>query len=406
MTGIQSRHGANAFRTAFLVHRWTSLVCTVFLFMLCLTGLPLVFSDELHQWLEPHRYIELPADTPRANLDDIVAAGHRLFPREVVVSLYIDDDEPQIYLWMAPSFKAAAADSRVEHSIRFDARTAQVLEVSNTGSKSNSFMDIVLRLHTDLFAGLAGELFLALMALMFVLAIATGIVLYGPFMKKLDFGTVRTDRNIRVRWLDLHNALGITTVAWALVVGATGLMNELSTPLFALWQHVDVSRAAYARETSGARNPTTSGHHVLVQTAFDMAQRTVASSTFVSIEFPGSESSGPDHYLVWGRGSSTLTSRLFTPVLVNARESGTPTLLGMPWYLRALEISRPLHFGDYGGLPLKLLWVLLDLLTLVVLGSGLYLWVARRKQQTARIERLLAAHASPDVTSSRDATSP
>ena len=27
------------------VHTWTSLICTVFLLMLCLTGLPLIFHD-------------------------------------------------------------------------------------------------------------------------------------------------------------------------------------------------------------------------------------------------------------------------------------------------------------------------------------------------------------------------
>ena len=48
-----------------------------------------------------------------------------------------------------------------------------------------------------------------------------------------------------------------------------------------------------------------------------------------------------------------------------------------PWYVKALSLSQPLHFGDYGGLPLKIIWALLDLVTIVVLGSGLYLWLAR-----------------------------
>jgi uncharacterized iron-regulated membrane protein len=52
---------------------------------------------------------------------------------------------------------------------------------------------------------------------------------------------------------------------------------------------------------------------------------------------------------------------------------------GLPLYLRALEISRPLHFGDYGGLPLKIIWALLDVITIVVFGSGLYLWLARSR---------------------------
>ena len=33
------------------VHKWSSLVSTVFLLMLCITGLPLVFSHELNHVL-------------------------------------------------------------------------------------------------------------------------------------------------------------------------------------------------------------------------------------------------------------------------------------------------------------------------------------------------------------------
>jgi uncharacterized iron-regulated membrane protein len=83
--------------------------------------------------------------------------------------------------------------------------------------------------------------------------------------------------------------------------------------------------------------------------------------------------------VVWTKGKEPLTSRLFSPVLVDARSGVLASAVTMPWYLRALELSRPLHFGDYGGMPLKIIWVLLDLVTIFVLGSGLYLWFARSR---------------------------
>ncbi len=377
-------------RTWLLVHKWASLVCTVFLLLICLTGLPLVFSNEIDQWQTPHVYASLPADTPQASLDHLSAIGRQMYPGQVVTSIFIDDDEPQVYLWMAPSFAAVKADPKAGHFIRFDARTARVLEQSKPPAQQHrSFMSVMLSLHTDLFAGLPGELFLGLMALLFVIAIVSGIVLYGPFTKKLNFGTVRADRATRLKWLDLHNLLGIVTLAWALVVGATGLMNELSDSLFALWQHTDV-RAALA---SWQGKPAPSQAELSsVQAALDTAQRALPGTTFTGVDFPGTEGESPYHYLLWGHGSSPLTSRLFTPVLVDARTGALTAVIEMPWYLRALEVSRPLHFGDYGGLPLKIIWALLDLITIVVLGSGLYLWIARRRTHAARLDRLIAAH--------------
>jgi uncharacterized iron-regulated membrane protein len=114
--------------------------------------------------------------------------------------------------------------------------------------------------------------------------------------------------------------------------------------------------------------------------------------TVTSAVYPGNPYGSPYHYLFWAKGSSTLTSRLLTPILVNARSGKLSAVVRMPWYLRTLEVSRPLHFGDYGGLPLKILWALLDLITIGILISGLYLWIARRNTQSARLDRIVAKH--------------
>jgi uncharacterized iron-regulated membrane protein len=114
-----------------------------------------------------------------------------------------------------------------------------------------------------------------------------------------------------------------------------------------------------------------------VQAAVATARATLPEVTVTAFIFPASRYGSPRHYLVWTRGKTPLASRLFTPVLLDAETGALVSARELPWYLRALELSRPLHFGDYGGLPLKLIWALLDLVTVVVLGSGLYLWLAR-----------------------------
>ncbi|WP_170217176.1 MULTISPECIES: PepSY domain-containing protein [unclassified Variovorax] len=45
----------------------------------------------------------------------------------------------------------------------------------------------------------------------------------------------------------------------------------------------------------------------------------------------------------------------------------------LAWDLSSLLLSQPLHFGDYGGLPLKVIWTFLGLITSSVLASGPYL---------------------------------
>jgi uncharacterized iron-regulated membrane protein len=124
--------------------------------------------------------------------------------------------------------------------------------------------------------------------------------------------------------------------------------------------------------------PPADGGPVPVQAVYQHVRQALPGMRLLSIGFPDPGEGTPHQYVVWMHGDRTLTSRLFEPVLVDARDGRLLGVAPMPWYLRLLEVSRPLHFGDYGGLPLKILWALFDLVTIAVLGSGLYLWLARR----------------------------
>jgi uncharacterized iron-regulated membrane protein len=157
-------------------------------------------------------------------------------------------------------------------------------------------------------------------------------------------------------------------------------MNQLSRPLFALWQADDVEKVLAPWRSQA---PPRQEELASLQRAYETAQRAVPGMTITSVAFPGSELGSPHHYLLWAKGATPLTGRLFSPVLVDARSGALTAILRMPWYLRALELSRPLHFGDYGGLPLRILWALLDVITIVVLASGLVLWLGRQ-QATGR----------------------
>jgi uncharacterized iron-regulated membrane protein len=80
------------------------------------------------------------------------------------------------------------------------------------------------------------------------------------------------------------------------------------------------------------------------------------------------------------KGNTPLTARLVTPVIIDANDGTFTDSRELPWYVTTLLVSQPLHFGDYGGMPLKIIWTVLDVITIVVLGSGIYLWLKRRRR--------------------------
>jgi uncharacterized iron-regulated membrane protein len=231
-------------------------------------------------------------------------------------------------------------------------------------------------IHTDLLAGQTGSFFLGFIGLAFLTSVVSGVVVYGPFMRRQRFGAVRSGNGSRLRWLDLHNLLGIVITLWLLVVGGTGVINTLARQIAMHWQRtelVDMIAPWRGRPPPAAVVPP--------QQALDAAVAAVPDMALSSIAVPGNPFAGNHHYTVFFRGRTPLTARILKPVLIDAETGAFATTRELPWYAQALFISQPLHFGDYAGVPLKIVWALLDLVTIVLLGSGVYLWVTRRESQ-------------------------
>lgn len=359
------------------VHTWTSLICTAFLLLLTLTGLPLIFHHEIDHLLGDAPVLrEMPADAPRLDLQQLVQAAEAHRPGEVVQYLGWEDDEPNGVV--AITAATAGTEPNSSHTFMLDARSGEPVAMP---SANGGFMMTMLRLHVDLFAGLPGKLLLAFMGLLFVVAIVSGAVLYAPFMRRLEFGTVRRDRSTRTRWLDLHNLIGIVTVTWALVVGVTGVISACADLVIAAWRNESLAAMVEPYRDAPPLTDRAPATRLL-----EIAAKATPGMAADFIAFPGTRFSSEHHYSVFMKGSSHLTSHLWTPVLIDARTLEVTAVGERPWYMDALAMSQPLHFGDYGGRPMQLLWAALDVLTLIVLGSGLYLWWARRRAPARRQE--------------------
>jgi len=357
----------NTIRLWYLVHKWTSLICTAFLLMLCVTGLPLIFEHEIED-LTGDAYVMPPVvdENARASLDTVLNNALASRPGEVGLFMSFDEDRPVVNVTTGPSTDASESEMTL---LSLDWRTGAFVPAPNDGG----VMGFLLQLHTDMFLGFNGLVFLGFMGFLFFIAIVSGVVIYTPFMKRLDFGTVRASRSTRVKWLDYHNLLGIVTVMWASVVGLTGVINTLSEPLASFWQYDQLAEMTTTYQGAGAPAELSS-----IQAAVNTAKAAAPGMQVQFVAFPGGYFSTKHHYAVFMQGNTPLTKKLLTPALIDAETGAFTDMRSMPWYMQALLLSQPLHFGDYGGLPMKILWAVLDLFTILVLASGLYLWLAKR----------------------------
>ena len=178
------------------VHTWTSLICTLFLLLLAVTGLPLIFHHELEHLLgDAPELREMAPGTPHLDLQQLVTAAERHRQDEVVQYFGWEADEPNGVV--AITAATAGTEPNSSYTFMLDARTGEAVEMP---AANGGLMMFFLRMHVDMFAGLPGKLFLASMGILFIVAIISGVVLYAPFMRRLKFAQVRHERSSRTRW--------------------------------------------------------------------------------------------------------------------------------------------------------------------------------------------------------------
>lgn len=363
------------FRFNVWLHRWASLVATVPFLILCLTGTVLIFHEEIDHALDVVPVAVSDSSAPARPKAESVARVLEAYPHERVGSVSVDPDHhPGVLLVVTlphdePSFAKA--------ELRFtDLATGEPIGDPDPGTTLTGFL---LELHAQWFLGPAGELIGALIALLVLLSLLSGLVVYAPYVRRVALGIVRRGRGTRVVQIDLHNLIGAVVLGWALVVTATGFLLGFSTLATGLWQAsglAELRAQAAALAPVDVRRPP-----VDVDRAFAAARASADPGwEVVTAVFPGTEFSTPRHYTVILAGQG-LDERLFRVAAIDAETGAVTASVGMPAYIKAITLAEPLHFGDYGGLPLKLLWTACTWLTLFITANGAWLWWDHRRRR-------------------------
>lgn len=364
------------FRASLWLHRWASLVATPFFLVLCLTGTVLIFHEEIDRALG-HSPVAPALEGPQLDFDALTSAALASRPGTRINSFHWDEtDHPGLVsISVAPVSQPKARDSERLWLTRIGAQAVTVPDHHDT------LTGFLLELHAQWFLGFFGELFGALIALLVLLSLLSGLVVYAPYVKRIAFGVLRRGkgRGARLLQLDLHNFIGVIVTGWALVVTVTGLLLGIGTLALGLWQLTELREltARYASDKTPVDlvRPATGP-----QAAVDAAAKAAPGWAPMTVFYPDTDYTTHRHYLILLGGEHGFDKRLFRIGLVDAGTGALAEVREIPWYLKAILVSQPLHFGDYGGLLLKILWTLCTWLTLFITANGAWLWWKRRQR--------------------------
>jgi len=365
------------FRANLWIHRWASLVAAIPFLILCLSGTVLIFHEEIDAALGI-----VPVSTGSAvekPLAESLDAVRAAYPDKRIISTGVD---PKNHPGVQIIFVAPVTDSDFTNAkpVYTELATAKIVGAEDPGKTLTGFL---LELHAEWFLGPVGRLIGALIGLLVFLSLVSGLVVYSPYVKRIAFGILRRGRGPRLLQLDLHNFIGAMMIGWALVVTATGCLLGLSQVALGVWQMTEFAsiKAQYAQSAPvDARNPP-----VKVDAVLAAAQAAAPPGwQAASVIFPATDFSTPRHYAAFLTGAKGLDERLLKLMLVDAVSGEVSQTVELPAYLKAILISEPLHFGDYGNLPLKILWTLCTWLTLFITINGAWLWWDRRRRRQGK----------------------
>src|SRR5829696_1002854 len=93
----------------FDVHVWTSLISTAFLLMLCVTGLPLIFDEEIEDLIGKELHATaVPPGAPRYSKDAVLEEAMKEIPGKEAKYIFWDEKEHpgQMFVTLADSSEA------------------------------------------------------------------------------------------------------------------------------------------------------------------------------------------------------------------------------------------------------------------------------------------------------------
>lgn len=385
----------------FTLHSWVGILTAILLFIIAFTGAVAVLArPEIKIWSNEqlhtaptvdmdvvsqlvNQYQQQVPEAFRDNIHVYFPSGHQT---HLLTLIYESHDGDEQY------------DTAVAHVYQFSPDTYTRLQHYYGPTKTfyeNRKQDVgsfIGEFHADLHLGEPlGLILTGVMGLTLLVSAVTGLVIHRRYFRELF--TFRRKKSRDVWVTDAHKLVGLWGSLFHIVIGFTGAFLGLATVIL-------LPAAAFV---------SFNGDQDKLIEAFTAMPEPVISQTYEPTQLSqivhDAEGRYPDARIL----NATLMAHNDANAVVYLRTQGGTTVgskllkyKGDATFIKAmsslgdipgvsvkvLDLLFPLHFGNFGGIFIKLLWVTLGLATAVLPISGTMMWLSKRTRgQTPSVSR-------------------
>ncbi|MCG8306526.1 MAG: PepSY domain-containing protein [Cytophagales bacterium] len=354
-----------------VVHNWVGLYAGVVIAVLSLTGVVALFKHEIDEGLNPSLYKVTPGEH-YTSIIPIIDSLRNVYGAENHYQVKVSPRSDKS--WSAGFLESSGPLSYKDWEIFFNPYTGKIL---GKRDYAKSLGYAIRNIHVRLYEGLYGRQIVGLAGIALLISTVTGFWIYGGFMKKQLFGVIRT-KNLRIKMADYHKLIGITTLLFNLVIAITGAWLGLQAYL----QPVVVGDrpGTYKPDEPVLSKEEDASFSIDFTAAYKQAR----------VLFPELK---PRYMMPSTDGSRTLTIMGSVPRTAFEREKFLLTLdkkdlsevyrydiRNAPLGDKVFYIQESMHFGDYAGIWLKILYAFFGITSGFLSLTGFIIYLKRTEK--------------------------
>jgi uncharacterized iron-regulated membrane protein len=361
------------------IHHCAGLYTGIVIGILCFTGAIAVFIPEIDLVIQKNYYSvssTLPVPGALPKIDSAMAQIKRDYPKMSGLLIDMPEKPGQIATFNFQVKGKNKADNKT-YSLFVDPVKDKILGNRN---RQNSLANYLRQMHVRLYEGFWGRQLVGLAGVAFIVLTITGFLIYGNFMKKQPYPKIRK-KNARILMADWHKILGISALAFNFVIACSGAWLGLQ-PKLMQWFNIKAPNDFETKIVMDKKADAQTAVH------WDQVFK-VTKHEFPDLK-PGYVRASEDgtatievHGSIEGQiyekniNSLVLSKTSYKPLFkCDIRERSFRD--------KFYSVQEALHFGDFGGMGLKILYTVLGLMSAFLSISGFVVYLCRTEKKEKR----------------------
>ncbi|MEH2467075.1 PepSY-associated TM helix domain-containing protein [Nostoc sp.] len=356
----------------FLLHRYLGLAVGFVIVLVGLTGSLLVFQPEFEQWSLQQKIGTVIPQSQRISAESAIDAVKEAYQNKGFTPFFVGlpDHADQPY---DISLENQAGDRAHAYVNPYTGKVMWLQE------QSNSFFDLVRTFHYSLLADEPGRQFIGVIAFLMMLLSISGTLLWSGWRKLITGFKIKLDAHPKRVNYDVHKVAGIVAAVFLFFTAITGFC----------WNFWDYTVPAIYALTLTPQQPTFVSQPLPGKTSLSLSEILLkadaalpkATTTYIRIPKASEEvfeigkklPQETDEY-----GDSSVTFDQYTGQVLQVRNA-----LKLPLGDRIVNGMTPLHYGTFGGLPTRILYVFVGVAPLILFITAFVMWRYRKRPMTS-----------------------